>query len=374
MHNIIRQWRARAAVGLVAFIWALLAVSGAEAATLYISEFQNAVGIVGSTVAQVYPQIAVTDQTVALSGSSAISAAFNSKTHAVLLTCDEGCSINFGGTVATTSNYLLQQGVQYQFVVAAGAKVAVIANAAGNSSGGGGGGGGAVTIASGAVASGGYSSGALAAGAGSDGWDVAQGATADAAAAAGGIGTVSAKLREISSQLATPAAATATENHIGEVGENEISTQIAQTVTASSAYATGNAVGGLMTVTSATRVSGTAGASGTGGLLQAVVMNTKSAQTTSTDVFIFNANPTSTTCTDKTAFALNSADFDKVVGVAHINDFTAGNVASIGQAQNLAMVYVLASATSIYACAVTRGTPTWTATSDVSFGFKMLRD
>lgn len=52
--------------------------------------------------------------------------------------------------------------------------------------GGGGGGGGAVTIASGAVASGAYASGsiasgALAAGSGVDGWDVAEGARADAA-------------------------------------------------------------------------------------------------------------------------------------------------------------------------------------------------
>lgn len=164
------------------------------------------------------------------------------------------------------------------------------------------------------------------------------------------------------------------ENHAAEVGGNQITVQVAQTVTASSAYASGNAIGGLMTITGAARVSGSSGASGTGGLLQSVVMNIKSAQTTQVDVFIFNANPTTTTCTDKTAFAVAAADFDKSLGVVHMTDFTSEGTPSVGQGQNLAMPYALTSNTTLYACAVTRSTPTYTATTDVSFGFRMLRN
>ncbi len=162
----------------LAFV-ALLGPSGALAATLYISEFQNAVGVVGTTQAQMLPQSAITDQTVAIGGSSVQSAAFNAKTHAVALTCDLGCSIVIGtDPTATTSNFLLYSGHQQNFVVAPGQKIAVIDNPAGNPVDGGGG---AVTIA--------------------DCADTAEGCVADAAATAGGTGTVSAKLRRLSTQI-----------------------------------------------------------------------------------------------------------------------------------------------------------------------------
>jgi hypothetical protein len=118
----------------------------AQAATLYISEFATGVtNAPGSDQAQIPPQAAIADQTVALSGTTALSAAFNTKTHAIMLMCDEGCSVSFGtsSATATTSNYLLQQGVPYTFGVGPGQFVAAIANAAGNTSTGGGG---AVTI------------------------------------------------------------------------------------------------------------------------------------------------------------------------------------------------------------------------------------
>ena len=210
-----------------------LGVSEANAATLYISEFNGAVTQVGSSPAQIQPVPAITDQTVALSGSSATSSAFSASTHSLILMCDEGCSVKFGGSTvsAATTNFLLQQGVPYRFGVAPNTYVAAIANAAGNIPGGGGGtdpvnltqvGGAAialgqttksgsipvtiasdqgtqpVSIASAQVASGAYASGALA-----DGADTTEGVTTDAAATQGSTGTVSAKLRTVTSQLNT---------------------------------------------------------------------------------------------------------------------------------------------------------------------------
>lgn len=58
------------------------------------------------------------------------------------------------------------------------------------------------SVASGAVASGAYAAGSLAAGAGVDGWDLTQGAIADAAVTAGATGSISAKLRSISRDIA----------------------------------------------------------------------------------------------------------------------------------------------------------------------------
>ncbi len=132
----LRRW---AAAALAAVAGIVIATEAADAATLYISEFQNGLSLVGSTQPQIPPQPSVADQAIAVSGASAASAAFNSKTHAVSLICDEGCSISFGATpTATTSNYLLQQGVPVTFGVIPGQKVAVIANPAGNTGGGGG--------------------------------------------------------------------------------------------------------------------------------------------------------------------------------------------------------------------------------------------
>jgi hypothetical protein len=176
---------------------------------------------------------------------------------------------------------------------------------------------------------------------------------------------------------ATPAG----ENHIGEIASNQIKVQVAQTVTAASAYAAGNAIGGLQTIAGAARVSGSLGAAGTGGILTGLMMNSKSLQTTQVDVFLFDANPSGSTCTDKTAFSLATADFDKVIGVVTIPGtaangagWYAGTVGSTGVATYYPVTYDLASATSIFACAVTRGTPTYTATTDVSFKYNILRN
>jgi len=166
----------------------------------------------------------------------------------------------------------------------------------------------------------------------------------------------------------------AAEAHIGEVGGNQITVTVAQTVTASSAYSAGNAVGGLITIAGAARVSGASGAAGTSGLLQSVVVNAKSAQTTQMDLIVFSANPTGSTCTDKTAIAVAAADFDKVLGVAHVTDWTNLGTPSVGQAQNLSIPYALASSTTLYGCLVTRGTPTFAATSDISVSTRFLRN
>lgn len=77
---------------------------------LYISEFRNGVSPIGSALAQMMPQPAIIDQIVAISGSSAQSAAFNAKTYAVLLSTDTNCCIVFGDdpTADNTKNFLLK--------------------------------------------------------------------------------------------------------------------------------------------------------------------------------------------------------------------------------------------------------------------------
>jgi len=141
-------------------------------------------------------------------------------------------------------------------------------------------------------------------------------------------------------------------------GQNSTLT-VAQTVTASSAYTAGNAVGGLITLSNINR------ASGLSVFMQSIVVNSKSLQSAQLDLVFFNANPTGSTCTDKTAFSVATADAAKLVGAAHVSDWTASGLGSVGQMQQ-PPIGITPSGTAVYACMVTRGTPTFTATSDLT--------
>lgn len=122
-------------IALAVMVGGALSPQGALAATLYISEFASPSGSTGSTTAPgVFPQPAVTDQIVAIGGSSTQSAAFNAGTHAIQVECDSDCSVSIGANpTATTTNFLMGDGIPYQFVVVPGQKIAVIANTSGGS-------------------------------------------------------------------------------------------------------------------------------------------------------------------------------------------------------------------------------------------------
>lgn len=200
-------------------------------------------------------------------------------------------------------------------------------------------------------------------------------------------GTTAAKVEPASTPAAVTDAALAvapipSELHVGETGSNQIKVQVAQTVTAS-AYSAGNALGGLMTIANAARVSGSAGNSGTGGIVTGMQLNSKAIQSAvQVDVFFFDANPTGSTCTDKSAFVISNADFDKVVGIMTIPStpangagwFGATTTGSVAIPTYFPVTYDLASATSIYACAVVRAAITPGSTSDISFKFNILRN
>lgn len=134
------------------------------------------------------------------------------------------------------------------------------------------------------------------------------------------------------------------------------------------AYTAGNVIGGLLTFASAARI-----AAGSG-LVQSAVVDAKIALSGQYDLILFDSNPTGSTITDKTALAVVAADFDKIIGVAHIADWTSLGTPSLGQAQNLAMPFKLGSGTTIYGALVTRVTPTFVSTSDVEIQLRILQN
>lgn len=190
-----------------------------------------------------------------------------------------------------------------------------------------------------------------------------------------GTGTQRVNIASDNTAFPVNAAATATEVHSGEVGGNMIPITNAITTTAVT-YTTGQAIGALQTLAAAVRVSAALGASGTSAILQSVILSITDAVTVpnAADIFFFNANPSGSTCTNAAAFVLAAADRAKVIGIAHMTDFTSGNTAVIGQALNLAMPYGLASATSLFACVVARGSFVVAGTTDASLLINTLRN
>lgn len=144
--------------------------------------------------------------------------------------------------------------------------------------------------------------------------------------------------------------------------------QVTPTVQAA-AYAVGNVIGGLLTLTGAARAVGS-------GLIQQVMATFVSGVVPSLDIIFFNASPTGSTVTDKTALAVATADLGKVVGVVHASDGTllGATLPSIVQATQQALAFNLPSGTSLFAAVVTRTAITLTSTADMILTTRILQD
>lgn len=175
--------------------------------------------------------------------------------------------------------------------------------------------------------------------------------------------------------IATAPALVASEAHIGEVGGNIIPITNAMT-TSNATVTTGQSIGGIQTLANAVRVSGSLGASGTSGIIQSVVLTFLDAVGSGPlDVYFYNATVTTgSNCQNATAFVLQTADRTNVLGIAHVTDFTSSNTAVVFQANNLAIPFGLASATSLFACVVARGSFAITGTSNASLKVNVLRN
>jgi hypothetical protein len=107
-------------------IAALLVTGMAQAATLYVTEFTGSPPTFVAYQAARVPVVA--EQTVAISGASTQSAAFNASTGLVRLHCDSVCNVLIGASpTVTTSSMRMAAGQTEYFVVTPGQKVAVIA-------------------------------------------------------------------------------------------------------------------------------------------------------------------------------------------------------------------------------------------------------
>lgn len=150
-----------------------------------------------------------------------------------------------------------------------------------------------------------------------------------------------------------------------EAQTNGTSISLTPTVTAG-AYVANDAVGGLLTFTNAARL--TAG----GGVIKDVLLLDDAGQDASLELWLFNA--TFTAMSDNAAWNPSQADLRKLVAIISI---PAGSYFDAGT-ESAARVEVSqrydVAATSLFGQLVTRGTPTYAATDDVTVIIGLLQD
>jgi hypothetical protein len=157
----------------------------------------------------------------------------------------------------------------------------------------------------------------------------------------------------------------ASEEHIGQIGGEGITISQTPTITAG-AYSAGDAVGGLLTFTGAGRVSAY------GGVLTNVLLIDDAGQDAQLELWLFNQ--TFTAISDNAAWAPSEADLENLICVISSLDgiWTAAGTPSVSFIEKT-IRYDL-TGTNMFGQLVTRGTPTYVATDDLTVKVGLLQD
>ena len=140
------------------------------------------------------------------------------------------------------------------------------------------------------------------------------------------------------------------------------------TVSVSPAYSSGDLIGGKLSLANAIRVAGL------GGTITNAILTDKGKQNAAIDIVLFSTDPTNTTFTDNGVLTIADADLINIIGVIPVTSYASFNDNSVGYINNVAIPFKLASGTTLYACLVSRGTPTYTSTSDLQLTLGIIPD
>lgn len=127
------------------------------------------------------------------------------------------------------------------------------------------------------------------------------------------------------------------------------------------AYASGNCMGGFQTVALGSSVS----------VLSQISLASQGGLATAKQIYIFSANPTGSTCTDKSTFTIATADLSKLIYTGSITPAApTGTTKTWGALSNLALgIY---SGGTVYAAIVETASETPASTTDLVMTFSAL--
>lgn len=140
---------------------------------------------------------------------------------------------------------------------------------------------------------------------------------------------------------------------------------VTPTVSTSPAYTAKDAVGGLLTFANAARVSGGTIA------IQTVIVIDDSQQMPALDLVLFDR--TFTAPTDNAIFAPTDAELETIVGVVPISNYADFSTNAVATRTGLGLAAKL-NGTDLFGALVTRSTPTFVATTDISVIVECTRD
>lgn len=139
-------------------------------------------------------------------------------------------------------------------------------------------------------------------------------------------------------------------------------------------YAAGDSIGGKLTLSDATRGAGADGKAT--GVIQTIRLVDQDNEQAEIDVVFFDADPSGTTFTDNGALDVADADMAKIIGYITIaaTDYIAFADNAVATKTGLGFAFSLAEGYDLYAAMVVRGTPTYTATTDLALAITVLMD
>lgn len=143
-------------------------------------------------------------------------------------------------------------------------------------------------------------------------------------------------------------------------------TVVVQAVVDTSAQVANDCVGGLLTFSNV--VAGRRPNRQAGWVRHAAALD-KAAQATNYSLFLFDANPSASTFVTNGALSIHDNDIGKLIGVIDLSTAIAGT-ASVGRTPANTFVgipFVIPSGRDLYGIAICSGTPTYGATTDLSF-------
>ena len=159
--------------------------------------------------------------------------------------------------------------------------------------------------------------------------------------------------------------------NLGLVGGYEFNTSVLPTVQ-NAAYAAGQSLGGLQTIS----IGSTNGLSG---ILTQIRVASKGGSTVGMVAYVWDKNPTNTTCTDKTNFVASQTDDQRLINVPILLSpalsVSAQDTSTRAQQGNLTANFVNSSSnTDLYLCLLANAAVTPATTTDLRINIQGIKD
>ena len=148
--------------------------------------------------------------------------------------------------------------------------------------------------------------------------------------------------------------------------KSNVSTLTVTPTISTSAYASGDCMGGLFKLKGVDLYQS--------GYIHTALLGDKDSEEATISLVIFSSKPSSTTFTDNAALDINDADLNKIIGIIEFSTYTTFSSSSVSYKGVQSIPYVLDNNSEIYCTLLCGGTPTYTATTDLTVTLGTFND